>query len=345
MNVLLHADGGSGVGLGHIARCAALAGALSRAGHRAAMALDPDMLAEHPPHTLPGCRHVSVIACPREMSAVRKAARSLGADIAVIDSYRWSSDDLGSLAADVVTAAFDDEATRDLPVDAIINGAPTAERLAYRTLPRTERWFGAPFQVVREDFEDVPVRGRAGPVRSIVVLAGGTDPLRLTEEIAAPLDACVSMWAETCAVALVIGPFAPEPRTGTLYSSVMLRQPSDLPLRMQQADLAITASGQTLYELARCGTPAVALCIGSDQQYNLRAMEEAGAIVSAGWIREGDEAATTWVPAVIDAVRRLAADDEARTRMSASGQRLIDGRGAERLVVKLEQLVEQRAGG
>ena len=45
---------------------------------------------------------------------------------------------------------------------------------------------------------------------------------------------------------------------------------------MLSVDLAITAGGQTTYELARCGVPMIMIEVVSNQQGNIRGFNELG---------------------------------------------------------------------
>ena len=102
---------------------------------------------------------------------------------------------------------------------------------------------------------------------------------------------------------------------------------------MSGADLAISASGQTLYELARCGTPTIAFCSGPDQIHNLTALAKANVVWNAG-----DAASHHWARDIGAAITALIGDTARRAAMSKTGQTLIDGLGAERLVSALESL-------
>ncbi len=93
-----------------------------------------------------------------------------------------------------------------------------------------------------------------------------------------------------------------------------------------EADLAISAGGQTLYELARVGCPTVAVRMAANQDGQLGVFEEAGFLRIAG---HGDHSGI--VEAIGEAVRTLMADPPARATMSVAGQRLIDGHGALRV--------------
>lgn len=331
MNIFLHADGGPGIGLGHASRCSALAATLVREGHHSIIAVDPSL----------GLREfierqgAHVIECKSDCVTIRDEAEKSAADIVVIDSYRWQSSDFYALRGDWSVVAFDDEATRELPVQGIINGAPAAEQLKYKALPSTKFWLGAPYQILRDAFRDAVERSPAGPVRNMIVLVGGDDPLNLLPILAEHLENVVTKLVTPFAVDLICGPFARPLELSRRKIVSVVRNPPDLYQRMCSADLALSASGQTLYELARCGTPTIAFCSGADQNHNLATLAQAGVVMDTG-----DATKQNWLVGVDRAMQVLVPDSAFRERMSQRAQRLIDGKGSNRLVEVLGRLVK-----
>jgi hypothetical protein len=123
------------------------------------------------------------------------------------------------------------------------------------------------------------------------------------------------------------------PEIPGLHHVSILRNPADLRDRMVSADLAISASGQTLYELARCGTPTIAFCSGPDQIHNLTALAKANVVWNAG-----NAANSHWARDICAAITALMGDAARRAVMAKAGQALIDGLGVERLVSAIESL-------
>ena len=327
MKVLIHADGGPGVGLGHVMRCAALANQLSRQGHMALIAVESAL--EISAHML---RHgVEVITCAATDGAIREVAIDMASNCIVIDSYRWTANDFFNLKGSWTVVAFDDEALRELPVDAVINGAPTAIELRYLTTDNTLLWLGPAYQIVRDDFRLMPPREHIGAVNRVIAMVGGDDQLGLLPILARLLDVAAENGSFIADV--ICGPFTPFPEIHDLNNVTILRNPIDLHERMAGADLAISAGGQTLYELARCGTPTISFCSGPDQIHNLAALAKANVV----W-NTGDATSPHWAREVDAAITRLIGDIGLRTAMSQAGQALIDGLGAERLVSALESL-------
>jgi spore coat polysaccharide biosynthesis predicted glycosyltransferase SpsG len=95
---------------------------------------------------------------------------------------------------------------------------------------------------------------------------------------------------------------------------------------MLGADVAISGGGQTLYELAATGTPAVAIRLADNQTLNLRNLQAAGMLLWAG--DAGDADLETMVTS---ALMVLAENRGRRTEMSRRGRALVDGRGAARV--------------
>lgn len=333
MRVLIHADGGPGIGLGHASRCSALSSALRRRGHAACIAVTrASGLASY----LHGV-DAPAIEAGDDPESLRAQVRDLEAHAVVIDSYKWRADDFAALRLDRrPVVAFDDEGKWSMPVDVVINGAPIAESLAYDVLPDTHLLAGLSYQIVRDDFRDVPARTIAPAVERILALVGGDDPLGVLAPLAGCLDDAADTAAARVRIELVCGPYAAAPKPTRWRHVEILRHPDDLADRMKRADLAVSASGQTLYELARCGTPTVAFLTGADQARNLAALAAAGVVVDAG--EAGDD---RWLDRVAHAVRSLAGDPRARTEMSRRGQQLIDGRGADRVADAIVHLMER----
>jgi len=105
---------------------------------------------------------------------------------------------------------------------------------------------------------------------------------------------------------------------------------------MLWCDVAFAATGLTKYELALTGTPSLQISL------NRNHAEMNGAFAQAGTSRHlgPDENLT-----VADMSRSLASlldDVDARRAMSETGRRLVDGRGADRLLKAMKK-VQNRA--
>lgn len=311
MRVVILAEAGPAVGLGHLTRSVALYDALEDAGSTCELIV----AGEAPAHAVDD-RRVSVCEW-REAANV--AALLSGADCAVIDSYQAGEDVYREASASTKVAVyFDDTARMCYPRGIIVNGMPEADSLGFGQTWERGLLSGARYQVIRSEFRDAPAKTIQPRVRSLLVIAGGTDATGARAAMAA-----AAADAYPGADIDVIG----EPRT-----AAAIRQ------AMAEADIAVSAAGQSLYELAALGTPTVALCVADNQLAQACALERAGTLLLAGDWREPGAARR-----VSEALVRLA-DVSTRAAMSRSGRRLIDGRGARRVAREcLRAVIESRA--
>jgi spore coat polysaccharide biosynthesis predicted glycosyltransferase SpsG len=95
---------------------------------------------------------------------------------------------------------------------------------------------------------------------------------------------------------------------------------------MLDSDIAITAGGQTLYELARTGTPAIGICVAENQRRNLDAWHRADVIEYIGWFDDKSLSSK-----LLKGLDKLSGRAE-RAKRSRLGRQFVDGKGVERIV-------------
>ena len=165
-------------------------------------------------------------------------------------------------------------------------------------------------------------------MKNILVTLGGTDSHNLMPRLLTVLDALPGEFSVT----VVIGPFF-ENRAEVEATARRCQRPMrivDAPesLReiMLEADLAISAGGQTLYELVATRTPTVVLQAADNQSGSLLAIAAKGAARVAGCVGDAELLANVEL-----AVRQLFGSRETRREMSTAAHRLGMGRGAIRV--------------
>ena len=319
MIVALHADAGPGIGLGHAIRCCSLALALDQQG------MTPIILNAAGNHLRPLLRQYGLQEreCGPSPVSVAAAAHQSGARLLVADSYRLDRQELAAQAQEMKLAWFDDTAELPMAAHIIINGAPAALDLPYDLPAGTIGLLGPDYQVVRPGMKH---RHRQGPVKRLLVTYGGADPRQIGPVLASVLP-------HGLACDFVVGPFAPVPVNLPGWATLH-KAPQNMPELMDGADLAISAGGQTLYELAASALPTIAIGIGADQGPNLRSLEQAGALVFAGWA--GDNGLADSLKA---ALRRMLDDEACRNSLAIKAHALIDGDGAKRIADAVKTLL------
>jgi spore coat polysaccharide biosynthesis predicted glycosyltransferase SpsG len=325
--VLLYADSGQKSGLGHVQRCLALAAALRECGVECRFRV-PDV------DTVRG--RIEGAGFPVEAAfggADDLIAIADGAAV-VVDSYGVDGGTLRRLRdAGLLVALLDDHPAFPIPCQLCINGGAGAESLPYRSAGgRTRFLLGLRYAMLQPDLWEAEPRPRTGPVENVLVTLGGTDPHGLAPEILEALDGL----AQDFAVTLAVGPYfagqeaLADVARGCRRSVVLLEAPATLVAAMRAADLAVSAAGQTLYELARLGVPTVAIELADNQRATLEAFEARRAVQSAG--RVGDP---SLAGRIADEVGALLSSAEARVTLAATASALLDGQGASRVAAEL----------
>ena len=94
---------------------------------------------------------------------------------------------------------------------------------------------------------------------------------------------------------------------------------------MLESDIAISACGQTLYELAFLGVPTIAVTVADNQSINARGWQKTGFIEYGGhWSKT---ALSGNIKSLIDKLR----DPELRRKNTFIGRDIVDGKGAIRI--------------
>ena len=103
---------------------------------------------------------------------------------------------------------------------------------------------------------------------------------------------------------------------------------TEMALLLERADLAIAAAGIVCWELACTGLPAAIVATAGNQVAVAAGMADAGAAVDLARAALSSKSFSR-------PILELCHDPARRGRMSAAGRRLIDGRGAARVVAAL----------
>lgn len=176
-------------------------------------------------------------------------------------------------------------------------------------------------------------RVHRGPVKTLMVLMGGTDSSGSTAHLVRSLAGRLPGVRKL----LIAGPnFArPAELTRALnaagdHSFRVLRNPPNLCALMLRADAAVTLGSDTSLELACAGTPTLLMEEAPHERRQAKELARRGCGLFIGSRREATRTR------LLAALRRL--DDPAlRARMARAGRALVDGRGAERLAVRLRK--------
>ena len=331
--ILFRVEAGPETGLGHLRRSASLATALQQEGiqSRFLVSGDPKCLDLLEPFGLSAEPLLEVPPWTQEdLQVTQETVRRCQAQALLVDAKQVSASYLtGFKQGRVSLIVRDDLAGFPIPAQMVINGNANAAELPYRSLNgETHFLLGPEYLVLSKEFWRPSQRVVKPKVGEILVILGGTDPHHLMPRLLKLLDEIPGSFSVTA----VVGPFfegraeVAAAADGSRRCVTVVDSPLSVRDLMQEADLAVSAAGQTLYELACVGCPTVAIQVDPDQEGQLRAWAGLGCVRVAGEAKEPD-----LLIKVKEAVTSLMEDGAARSTLAKAGQRWVDGQGGIRV--------------
>ena len=334
-SLLIRADSSTATGSGHIMRCMALAQAWKAKGGNATFISFSDsapmrsrledegftVIEVEKPHPHPG-----------DWKTFAEVLEAHPDSPVVLDGYHF---DTG------YQARIKDSGHRSLVIDDIahlkryhadlvLNQNINAVSSIYACDPGTVFLLGPRYALLRSEFYEQRNRGREIPDAAlrIMVVMGGSDPDNITLKV---LQTLKKLDLPGLDVRIVAGPANPHQNSlreaiGTSGDSFRLAADvRDMPALMAWADLAVSGSGSTCWEMAFMGLPAVVFSLADNQVGIAKGLHELGIVVNLGPYGTSSGADLS------GCLRRLIHDREMRREMCRRGRELVDGCGPERV--------------
>jgi UDP-2,4-diacetamido-2,4,6-trideoxy-beta-L-altropyranose hydrolase len=331
----MRADASPTLGAGHVMRCLALAQGARRHGHRVVLATREGSGAIEAKMQAEGVevRHVGGERDEAEQQAGR-IAREVGAEWAVVDQKPASAGQVAALhAAGCKVLLIDDVGDANgCKADLVLNQNLYAKSDMYAGCDGATRLLVGPSYVLlrREFLEWSDWRRQFPPQgRRVLVTLGGADPDNRTERV---LDALEVVDVSPLEVTVVIGSScrhaaAIEARAAASRLPVrVVRDAARMSELMAWADVAVSAAGTTVWELAFMGLPSVVGAVAADQRALSAHLGEIRLFDVVGDLGEVP------IEALGATLRALLVDGDKRATQSTIAQALVDGRGCDRVV-------------
>lgn len=228
-------------------------------------------------------------------------------DLAIVDSYRLNrAAYLKIWQKTGLLVCIDDNKRLDYPDGIVINGAVYAKDLDYHKCAGVNYLLGPRYSPLRSEFSACGIRSIKKDIRNVLITFGGSDFRTMSLKT----------------VNFFLSEF-PDLKINVLVGS-NLNARGMIGL-MRSSDVAISAGGQTLYELACTGTPTVGVCVADNQLNNLRGWVKLGFLKFCGWYNDKN---------LFDNLKKAMAcieDVNIRKKMSRVGQMFVDGKGSKRI--------------
>lgn len=316
-NIFILTEGGGNTGMGHISRCLSVYQAFEKRGYRPQLIING---ATEVSRVLNGIRY-HLFDWINEEEKMKVLIRN--ADVVLIDSYKCPQVLYQQIAYLCSKAVFiDDNIRLEYPSGIVVNGVMGAEKLNYPIRTDIDYLLGAQYAFLRSAFWDIPSRNINSEVKSAMISCGGNDV-----GLSSRITKIVKEQFPALKISVVV--------KDILQSEIDYIQEhanvfaglgaDDMKKLMNESDIAITAAGQTTYELCRMGTPFVALLTADNQAYSIANFFKNGLVQEA--IKPDDE---KFEELLISQVKHLI-DPDVRKKIAQKMQICIDGSGSVKL--------------
>ncbi|MCR4792117.1 MAG: UDP-2,4-diacetamido-2,4,6-trideoxy-beta-L-altropyranose hydrolase [Lachnospiraceae bacterium] len=333
MNELfIRADMNSSISMGHMMRCLSVADSAKERGAGCTI-----ITADEQPEGLIRERgHECIVLgsswddMEGELAELEKVIEKHGIKKLLIDSYQVSESYLRKVNSLTDVYYLDDLNSFLYPVHAVINYANYATDSFYPVrFPGTLFYLGCGYAPLREAFKSPVPKKINFEVKNLLVMSGGSDPFGILGKILNVIPA--GRYNDINVICGNYNEREEELRAAYendpsvhIYSHVQ-----KIWELYEQADIAISAGGSTLYELSSMGVPTITYSFVDNQIPNVRSFDTDELMPCAGDVRGGN------VPARIAELLDRVESYEYRTAVSRRLQSVVDGKGADRLAALL----------
>ncbi|MGY0375139.1 UDP-2,4-diacetamido-2,4,6-trideoxy-beta-L-altropyranose hydrolase [Clostridium sp. JNZ J1-5] len=331
MKIAIRADGGSKIGMGHIMRTLVLAKELKKTNEVFYVCkIDKLFSDEYKPGISMVKSNGFKVITINEDNLIKELFQ-VRADCLITDSYDVSEEYFNVTKKFFkITGYIDDMNLYYFNVDFLINQNIGAEGLKYRVNTDTRLLLGTEYTMLREEFRRFNSKGINKKVSDIMITVGGADPNGITNII------CEYVKDLEFTFHIVVGSSFKEENIKKLTKLKNMRKNINLYFNpkmieiMNKCDVAISACGSTLYELAVCGVPTLGIVVADNQEKIAYKMHCEGLIYNLGWYNELNK------DKIIYNINRICKLDN--REIMTKKQKVINRNGVEELVIKIEKL-------
>jgi spore coat polysaccharide biosynthesis predicted glycosyltransferase SpsG len=334
MKVLLRSDASPSQGTGHVMRCLTLAEELIRRCHQVSLITNYS-----------GVEWLEKVIENSQIEVIRTRQHELSLndclesspDFVVVDSYQISAEEISLLAQSVPVLAI---------VDGDARGIIATEYLDHNLGAELEQWpdevfgrlmAGSSFALIRDAVLEQKRESPwvfQGKLPHIVAVMGGSDP---TGSIIRVSQALYYLRGK-CSATIVVS----KEWQGQVHKLLdghegfeIIEPTEKLPQVLASADIAISASGTSAWEICCLGIPSVLVAVVENQSESLQRMIERNLVMGIDLTRGGTIDVATEVETMVS---KLMEDIDLREQLSKECVKFFDGSGKVRVVNVLEEI-------
>ena len=318
MNVVILTEGGKNYGYGHVARCSSIYQAFEHYNISPNFIINGD---ESIKSILPDIDIINTNWL-NDLSVISKA------DIVVIDSYLADLEVYNEISNEVSLVVYIDDNNRlNYPNGIVVNGTLDVSSIGYVQRDDIKYLVGNDFIPLRRDFWNIPKLKTKDSIENILITMGGNDLRNLTPKILKLLN---EYFPNVNKKIIITDSFKNISEIELLKNNsvelIYSPDSNEIINTMSSVDLAISASGQTLYELACIGVPTIAIGIIDNQKNNIKNWINQGFIEYAGCWND-----TSLLTNVLEKINYLQ-DKNVRYDKRLLGIQAVNGKGSLNIV-------------
>lgn len=330
-------DANEQIGSGHLQRCLPLAIAWRRLGREVRFFCRPEGFLQEK-LSQEGFTLIPIPPLPLVEEA-RWMATALedGYRLVLVDGYCYSNEYLETLCGpNRMVCAYDDDALYTYNCDVVINPHPFALQLPIQTGNRRPNMLlGSKYWVFRREFEETAPVKIEEKVSAVLVLMGGAD---VNAYVWVALEALAGLAVN---VHVVLGPLTQYDDKLRIYAKSrpwlqLHKTPADIAGLMQSCDMAVSAGGNTLYELCVMGVPTIAVPQVHNEEVKVRYLLEDGVVLSPGNYQAADAVTLR------ESILALLESPQKRCALAGNARRLMLRGGTMRLIQALDNCAAKR---
>lgn len=348
-SVFFRCDANSTIGMGHVMRCLSIADAFADKGYAPVF-----LLADNSAEELIRSRGFSTEVLNTDyqqmddelsrISDLLKVAGGKASIILFVDSYFTTFKYLQALKQLAYVVYIDDVLEYPYPVDVLVNYNIFAEESAYRKLYKDSKvslpklLLGTRYVPLRKQFSNLPRRIAAPKVKDVMISTGGADSEHIALQLAQYLlenNILNEVYFHFLVGAMNQDLRRLEEIAAQKNTIILEKNVTDMASLMQSCDLAVAASGSTLYELCACGVPIISYIFADNQRESAIKFAESGVSIYVGDYRE---ILGNFRDEVFSVVTKLRYDLKKRLEMVKFGYDVSDGTGSARLAEQIEEV-------
>ncbi|MGN7948281.1 PseG/SpsG family protein [Microbacterium sp. 22215] len=329
MRCLIRADAGEATGTGHVMRCLTIAEELKTRGHEVVIRGDFGTV----PWLSARIAEVGVEEEPEAFGVLSTNARDYGGiDVVIVDSYVISSDAITHVNRLVPTLAVVDGDTRGIEAEAYLDQNLGATGDGFTPGQQRRLLAGSRYALVRREIRDLrrSEPRELGDPPHICAFMGGSDPTGAMVVV----TRAVSALPRDFQVDLVVTDRWRAAAAEAARPGIRFHQPTPrLPDLLARADLVISATGTSAWDLCTMGVPSIFTTVVDNQRAGYASLMRGGLAVGVDFQNDPDVEKS-----LLEGIFRLIEDAPLRRRLWEACTGAFDGRGSERVADAVERL-------